>query len=96
MVRDSVEAELHGKTPENPGSFSPPEAPPKPPLGNPSEARKNGIPASPKQLQYLLDLARQRGVTPQQIAGRFRLPDLRKLTKQQCSELIDELNGRAA
>ncbi len=44
---------------------------------------------TPKQLQYLLDLARQRGVTPQQIAGQFQVGSIRDLTRKQCSDLID-------
>ena len=52
--------------------------------------RQNDAPASPKQLSYLLDLARQRGITPQQIAVRFQVPDIQHLTRQQCSDQIDE------
>ena len=51
--------------------------------------RQNDVPASPKQLSYLLDLARQRGVTPQQIAAQPGVPDVRQLSKRQCSELIN-------
>ncbi len=58
--------------------------------GGRSRTRSNDIPASPKQLSYLLDLARQRGITPQQIAARFQVPDIQHLTRQQCSDQIDE------
>ena len=78
LVRNSVEAELHGKSPANYGRRSR------------SGARQNEAPASPKQLSYLLDLARQRGITPQQIAARFQVPDIQHLTRQQCSDQIDE------
>ena len=37
-----------------------------------------------------LRLARQRGITPQQIAARFQVPDIQHLTRQQCSDQIDE------
>ena len=73
LVRNSVEAELHGN-----------------PQGGRSRTRSNAAPASPKQLSYLLDLARQRGITPQQIAARFQVPDIQHLTRQQCSDQIDE------
>ena len=48
------------------------------------------ITAVVRQLSYLLDLARQRGITPQQIAARFQVPDIQHLTRQQCSDQIDE------
>ncbi len=90
LVRNSVEAELHGKTSANYGG--------RPVAGTPrngsqrsrSGARQNEAPASPKQLSYLLDLARQRGITPQQIAARFQVLDIQHLTRQQCSDQIDE------
>ena len=42
------------------------------------------------QISALNDLARQRGITPQQIAARFQVPDIQHLTRQQCSDQIDE------
>ena len=54
-----------------------------------AQAFKIDVPASSKQLSYLLDLARQRGVTPQQIAAQHGVPDVRQLSKRQCSELIN-------
>ena len=56
MVRNSVEAELHGKTPIQQG-------------GNVSQNTSNqpvqgSTPASPKQINYLLTLASRRGITP--------------------------------
>lgn len=47
-------------------------------------------PASPKQIRYLLDLARMRGVSPQQIAAKFKVESIQKLTRQQCFEQINE------
>ena len=35
-------------------------------------------------------VSRQRGITPQQIAARFQVPDIQHLTRQQCSDQIDE------
>lgn len=72
LVRQSVEAELHGN--------SSPSAP----------SREQVTPASPKQIRYLLDLARMRGVSPQQIAAKFKVESIQKLTRQQCSEQINE------
>jgi len=89
LVRNSVEVELHGKSPGNSSDFQPENPSKRGVASNRSEGRKNDVPASPKQLQYLLDLARQRGVTPQQIAGQFQVSSIRDLTRKQCSDLID-------
>ena len=89
LVRNSVEVELHGKSTGQPGSFSAENTPKTGGQGNRAEGRKNDVPASPKQLQYLLDLSRQRGVTPHQIAGQFQVGSIRDLTRKQCSDLID-------
>ena len=90
LVRNSVEAELHGNVPRNHEGYPPAEERKTAPQGNRAAGRQNDGPASPKQLSYLLDLARQRGVTPQQIAARFQVPDVRQLSRQQCSNQINE------
>lgn len=40
---------------------------------------------------YLLDLARQRGIAPQQIAARSQIPDILQLFRHHCSCQINEL-----
>ena len=95
LVRNSVEAELSEKTPCVARGFSSKTRPFSGPQGGSSQEAPEANPASPKQLTYLLDLARQHGVVPQQLAGRFQLPDVRSLTRRQCSELIKEFSGRA-
>ena len=86
LVRESVEAELHGNT--------------APQQNKAAYGKRNGTisdaPASPKQVKYLLDLARQYGVSPDQIKVKFNVPSLESLTKTQCSRAIDELSGKAA
>ena len=82
MVRDSVEAELHGITPRRDGS-SEPQHPPK------SEGKPD-CPASPKQISYLLSLAGRRGITPAQIAAQQHIANIDQLTKRQCSALIEQ------
>ena len=76
LVRQSVEAELHGA---NRQQQSP----------QPQQSGKT-VPASPKQIRYLLDLARMRGITPQQIAAKFNVADVQQLSRQQCSSQINE------
>ena len=109
LVRASVETELHGNTDQQhsqpaqtsnmqsqPGLYD--NAPQN--ASKPAYGKKNGTtsdaPASPKQVKYLLDLARQYGVSPDQIKAKFNVPALESLTKTQCSRAIDELNGKAA
>ena len=89
LVRNSVEAELHGNVPRNHEGYPVAEEHKTAPQGNRAAGRQNDVPASSKQLSYLLDLARQRGVTPQQIAAQHGVPDIRQLSKRQCSELIN-------
>ena len=105
LVRDSVEAELHGNTDPQPaqvpqanmqpqGAYdSAPQNAAKPTYGKKSATDS---PASPKQIKFLLDLARQNGYTPEQIKTKYNVPALESLTKTQCSRAIDILNGKAA
>ena len=108
LVRASVEAEL-GNTVRQPSATSqttPPQSQPglydAAPQNAPKPAygKKNGAtsdaPASPKQVKYLLDLARQFGINPEQIKAKFNVSSLESLTKTQCSRAIDELSGKAA
>ena len=90
LVRNSVEAELHGNDHLSYDTYPASNGVKNAPQGRRTGARQNDGPASPKQLSYLLDLARQRGVTPQQIAARFQVPDVRQLSRQQCSNQINE------
>jgi len=106
LVRASVEAELNGNSVQNQPALLPAENASNVPQMNPAQQNKNGYgkkngttsdaPASPKQVKYLLDLARQYGVSPDQIKVKFNVPALESLTKTQCSRAIDELSGKAA
>ena len=109
LVRDSVENELHenavqqpAQNPQTPNTQSQPGLYDTPPQNTSKHAynKKNGTtsdaPASPKQVKYLLDLARQYNVSPDQIKAKFNVPALESLTKTQCSRAIDELSGKAA
>ena len=105
LVRDSVEAELHGTVPANPEGSAPRSQQNQPRQGYRQGASNYGkgkgpsqedSAASSKQIKYLLDLARANGVTPQQILTRFNVNALEELTRNQCSLAIDEFNGKAA
>jgi len=107
MVRDSVEAELHGNTVQQPSAISqtpPPQSQPdqhEHPAQNATKPAYGKKPAtdtaaSPKQIKFLLDLARQNGYTVDQLKARFNVSALEDLSRTQCSRAIDQLNGKAA
>ena len=106
LVRASVEAELNGNSVPNQSALLPAENASNVPQMNPAQQNKNGYgkkngttsdaPASPKQVKYLLDLARQFGINPEQIKAKFNVSSLESMTKTQCSRAIDELSGKAA
>ena len=81
MVRESVESELHSKSPSVQGSDSHSETP--------KSSQQPGTPASPKQISYLLTLASRRGITPQQIAAQHGVATVEQMSKRQCSDLIN-------
>ena len=81
MVRNSVEAELHGNTVNQQGGNGSQNAHNQPVQGS--------TPASPKQINYLLSLAGRRGITPAQIAAQHGVASVEQLTKSQCSEIIN-------
>ena len=85
LVKDSVETELHGR----PARQLP--EPAAQPVSRPvnSHSQKD-VAASPKQIKYLLDLGRNLGWTPQQIAAKCNVTDVYNLTRRQCSDLINE------
>ncbi len=87
LVRDSVEKELHGNSNANRAAA---------PVHGKKAASSQDGPASPKQIKFLLDLARTAGLTPQQLAARFRVNSVEELSRTACSRAIDELAGRAA
>ena len=91
MVRDSVEAELHGNAPVTHTTTEPQGSRnPAPQQTNRTTNATNTAPASPKQISYLLSLASRRGITPQQIAAQNHVADVQQLTKKQCSALIEQ------
>ena len=90
MVRESVEAELDGNNARKNGELPVQETANSAPQGNRSAGSNNAVPASPKQINYLLSLASRRGITPQQIAAQNNVANVDQLTKRQCSALIEQ------
>ena len=81
MVRNSVEAELHGNTVNQQGGNGA--------VNTVNNGQQVSTPASPRQINYLLTLASRRGITPQQIAAQHGVSAVEQLSKRQCSELIN-------
>ncbi len=107
MVRDSVESELHGNAVHQPSvpsqmpstqSQSNQHESPAQNTTKPAYGKKPATDAlaSPKQIKFLLDLARQNGYTVEQLKARFNVSVLEELSRTQCSKAIDLLNGKAA
>ena len=82
MVRNSVEAELHGNTVNQQGVNGA--------VNTVNNGQQVSTPASPKQINYLLTLASRRGITPQQIAVQNNVANINQLSKKQCSTLIEQ------
>ena len=107
MVRDSVESELHGNAvrqstagSQMPPALSQPDQHENlaPNAAKPAYGKKpvTDALASPKQIKFLLDLARQNGYSVEQLKARFNVSVLEELSRTQCSRAIDMLNGKAA
>ena len=105
QLRNSVEAELKGNPAphqtaslpmENASNASQEASAPSQNNYGKRNSTTSDAPASPKQIKYLLDLAKQYGVSPDQIKNKFNVPALESLSKTQCSRAIDELSGKAA
>ena len=91
MVRDSVEAELHGNASGKQAQNPVQEASQNASQGYPAQThRGTDVPASPKQISYLLSLASKRGITPAQIAAQQNVSSVDQLSRRQCSSLIEQ------
>ena len=85
LVKESVEAELHGNANSQVREAAPMPMPRN--AGNPPA--QHDIPASPKQIKFLIDRARNKGVTPAQIAAQHGVATVEQLTRSQCSNIIN-------
>ena len=87
LVKNSVESELHGNTASQQGADTP--------KSSQNQQVQGSTPASPKQIKYMLDLARNKGVTPAQIAAQYGVSSVENLSKNQCSNIINSWRGAA-
>ena len=91
LVRDAVESELHGK----------PAAKPEPAAqtAKAEPAKPDTAKASNKQVKYLLDLAKGKGLTltalNARVQDRFKVETVYELARKDASKLVDELKAAA-
>ena len=97
LCRSSVENEIAGKTNGN-GQTVPVQ------VEKTVEAKANAsngngkktVPASQKQVKYLLDLGRSLGIQISQLLQKQGVENAYDLSKEACSQLINELKGTKA
>ena len=97
LVRDAVEAELHGGVqkaePSRPALRIVQDQPPR--NAPPAQTGK----ASNKQIKFILDLAKNQGLGLSEINGRvqkqFRVGSVYELGRQEASALLDDLKAAA-
>ncbi len=91
LVRDAVESELHGKP------AAKPEPAAQPVKAEP--AKPDNVKASNKQVKYLLDLAKGKGLTltalNARVQDRFKVETVYELARKDASKLVDELKAAA-
>ena len=91
LVRDAVESELHG----NPAAKPEPAAQ----TVKPEPAKPDAAKASNKQVKYLLDLAKGKGLTltalNARVQDRFKVETVYDLGRKDASKLVDELKAAA-
>lgn len=91
LVRDAVESELHGKPAAKPESAAQTA---KPELTKPDTAK-----ASNRQVKYLLDLAKGKGLTLSglnaRVQDKFKVETIYDLARRDASKLVDELKAAA-
>ena len=91
LVKDAVESELHGKT----AAKAEPEA--QPAKGEP--AKPDTTKASNKQVKFILDLAKGKGlslsVLNTRVQEKFKVDSVYELARKDASRLVDELKAAA-
>ena len=91
LVRDAVESELHGKPAAKP---EPAAQSAKPEVTKPDTAK-----ASNKQVKFILDLAKGKGLTLSalnaRVQDRFKVETVYDLARKDASKLVDELKAAA-
>ena len=91
LVRDAVESELHGK----------PAAKPEPAAqsAKPEPAKPDNAKASNKQVKFILDLAKGKGLTLSalnaRVQDRFKVETVYDLARRDASRFVDELKAAA-
>ena len=98
LVRDAVETELHGKPALKPEKVEP-SAPPTPSAQPTPPKTDAAAKASNKQVRFILDLAKAKGMGLSDITGqvqrKFKAESVYDLTRKDASKLLDDLKAAA-
>ena len=96
LVRDAVESELHGKPAAKP---EPAAQSAKPEPAKPEPAKPDNAKASNKQVKFILDLAKGKGLTLSalnaRVQDRFKVETVYDLARRDASRFVDELKAAA-
>ena len=95
LVKNSVETELNGKS-ITAVATAPVQALQTNGNGNGTgngNTKNGGLPASKKQVTYLLDLAKMNAADLGPVLRKFNAGSAYDLTREQCSQLIDQIRG---
>jgi hypothetical protein len=101
MVRDAVEVELHGSAPKVEQARPPMRvlSQPEAPARGAAPARNSGEKATNKQIKYVLDLAKSRGIGLSEVNARvqkaYGAESVYDLDRKSASRLVDELKAAA-
>lgn len=91
LVRDAVESELHGKPAAKTESASQPV--------QPEPAKQDAAKASNKQVKFILDLAKNKGLSLSalntRVQDKFKVESVYELARKDASRLVDELKAAA-
>ena len=91
LVRDAVESELHGKPAAKPEPASQ--------TAQAEPAKQDAAKASNKQVKFILDLAKGRGLTLSALNARvqekFKVESVYDLARKDASKFVDELKAAA-
>ena len=94
LVKDAVEAELHGKPA---GQQAKPE--PSVQTAKPEPAKPDAAKASNKQVKFILDLAKGKGLSLSalntRVQDKFKVESVYELGRKDASRLVDELKAAA-
>ncbi len=93
LVKNSVETELNGKPVTAVASAQGQASQQNGNGAGNGNSKNGGLPASKKQVTYLLDLAKMNAADLGPVLRKYNAGSAYDLTREQCSQLIDQIRG---